>query len=57
MKKMRYKREEDSSSSLMDRTRAHKVSHKVIMKGLSQFRSLKIPLKEFISSGPFGLQN
>lgn len=35
--------------------RAHKVSHKVIMKGLSQFRSLKIPLKEFIS--PFDLQN
>lgn len=31
--------------------KAHKVSHKLIMKVLSQFRSLKNALKEFISSG------
>lgn len=37
--------------------RAHKVSHKLIMKGLSQFRSLKNALKEFISSGLLTLHN
>lgn len=37
--------------------RAHKVSHKLIMKGLSQFRSSKNALKEFISSGLLTLHN